>query len=260
MSICESGARRFRGCLPMRRARRRSSAATGLTKCTKPLTGVDLYGDALSWTPFRSAAHADAAGEAMARMHLAAEGFDAPRRKVQPLVASFTIFAAVNPRVAMEKYLAARPALAGNARVWACAAQALELLSPFHAGLRRCSRSSRRCGRTTICTLPTCCGAMSADAERWRRASATAEGRRSSTSAWPTAPTPSTISPTPLSATSWSGSCWSRIPTTPTRCRSTSIILRRCLTATRPVRPLSAEEPAALAPMTRSVPRRVRAL
>ncbi|MFZ0305900.1 MAG: phosphotransferase [Terracidiphilus sp.] len=97
--------------------------------------GVDLYGEALSWMPFRCAEHAEAAGEAMARMHIAAESFDAPRRKVQRLVASFTIFAAVSPAATMEKYLAARPALAGNARVWACAAQALELLSPFHARL-----------------------------------------------------------------------------------------------------------------------------
>ncbi len=97
--------------------------------------GVDLYGDALSWTPFQNAHHAFAAGEAMARLHVAAEGLDAPRRKMQPLVASFTIFAAANPAAAMEEYLAVRPALAGNARVWACAAQALELLSPFHASL-----------------------------------------------------------------------------------------------------------------------------
>ena len=59
--------------------------------------GVDLYEDALSWTPFRSAAHARSAGETLARLHLAAQGFDAPRRKTQPLVASFTIFAADDP-------------------------------------------------------------------------------------------------------------------------------------------------------------------
>jgi Ser/Thr protein kinase RdoA (MazF antagonist) len=71
----------------------------------------------------------------MAGLHIAAEGFNAPGRMVQPLVASFTIFAAVKPASAMEQYLAARPALSRNARVWACAAQALELLSPFHARL-----------------------------------------------------------------------------------------------------------------------------
>jgi hypothetical protein len=59
---------------------------------------VDLYGDALSWTPFRSPAHAFSAGQALARLHVASEGFEAPRRKPRPLVASFTIFAAQDPR------------------------------------------------------------------------------------------------------------------------------------------------------------------
>ena len=98
--------------------------------------GVDLYEDALSWTPFRSAAHARSAGEALARLHLASRGFDAPRRKPRPLVASFTIFAAEDPRAAMELYLTARPALArgcGYAR-WP-ATRRLNLLAPFHAEL-----------------------------------------------------------------------------------------------------------------------------
>ena len=76
---------------------------------------MDLYEDALSWTPFRTAAHAHSAGQALARLHLAAQGFAAPRRKPRPLVASFTIFAAQDPQAEMERYLAARPALAGNA-------------------------------------------------------------------------------------------------------------------------------------------------
>ena len=97
--------------------------------------GVDLYGDALSWTPFRSTRHACAAGEALARMHIASEGFNAPRRKTQPLVASFTIFAAVDPSAAMDEYLGERPSLAGHAKVRACADEALELLAPFHARL-----------------------------------------------------------------------------------------------------------------------------
>jgi len=98
--------------------------------------GVDLYGEAISWTPFRSTGHARAAGEALARLHLAAEGFDAPRRKPQPLVASFSIFAAADPAKELEHYLAARPALAGDAEARRCAMAALNLLAPFHAELR----------------------------------------------------------------------------------------------------------------------------
>ena len=56
-------------------------------------------------------------------------------RKPRPLVASFTIFAAGDPAAEMERYLAARPSLAGHKAVHACAEQALELLAPFHAEL-----------------------------------------------------------------------------------------------------------------------------
>ncbi len=98
--------------------------------------GVDLYGDALSWTPFRTAAHARCAGQALARLHRAAEGFDAPPRSLRPLVASFTIFAAENPDAELRNFLTARPALAEHEAVRARAEQALTLLAPFHAELR----------------------------------------------------------------------------------------------------------------------------
>jgi Ser/Thr protein kinase RdoA (MazF antagonist) len=97
--------------------------------------GVDLYEDALSWTPFRTTAHAWSAGQALARLHLASQGFAAPRRKPRPLVASFTIFAAQDPGAEMECYLAAHPALAADADVRDHCEQALELLAPFHAEL-----------------------------------------------------------------------------------------------------------------------------
>ena len=98
--------------------------------------GVDLYRDAISWTPFFTADHAHAAGAALARLHQASRGFAAPRRKPQPLVASFTIFAADEPARELENYLAARPALAGHSAVRACAQEALQLLAPFHAELK----------------------------------------------------------------------------------------------------------------------------
>src|SRR6185312_5394980 len=97
--------------------------------------GIDLYEDAISWTPFHTASHAHAAGEALAGLHLAAEGFTAPRRKIQPLVAGFTIFAAADPATELDRYLAARPALAHHASVKKCALDAVRLLSPFHREL-----------------------------------------------------------------------------------------------------------------------------
>ena len=99
-------------------------------------TGTDLYEDAISWTPFRSVHHAHSAGEFLARMHLAAETFSAPPRKVQPLVASFTIFASPDPVSALDRYFSARPAIAHDQQTLRDSEQALELLIPFHTELQ----------------------------------------------------------------------------------------------------------------------------
>lgn len=74
--------------------------------------GEDLYRDRPSWTPFRSLDHARAAGVALARLHRASHGYDAPARRVQPLVASFSILPAEDPVTAIQAYVDARPALA----------------------------------------------------------------------------------------------------------------------------------------------------
>ena len=97
--------------------------------------GVDLYEDGISWTPFRTEAHAHSAGQALARLHLAARDFTAPPRKPRPLVASFTVFSAHDPVAAMARYLGLRLSLARHAAVRVCAAQALDFLTPFHAEL-----------------------------------------------------------------------------------------------------------------------------
>lgn len=74
--------------------------------------GIDLYRDRLSWTPFLTQGHAFEAGAALARLHLAAQGFTGAPREAHPLVASFTILFARDPVAAAEAYVAARPALA----------------------------------------------------------------------------------------------------------------------------------------------------
>jgi Ser/Thr protein kinase RdoA (MazF antagonist) len=73
--------------------------------------GEDLYRDALSWSPFRKPAHARAAGRALAELHRAAAGYDAPPRGASTLVASFTLMRAADPLRAIADYAAARPAL-----------------------------------------------------------------------------------------------------------------------------------------------------
>ena len=97
--------------------------------------GIDLYEDAVSWTPFRSAVHAHSAGSVLALLHRAALDFNAQPRKPRPLVASFTIFAAREPSVEMKRYMSERPSIAGHEAVHASAEQALELLAPFYAEL-----------------------------------------------------------------------------------------------------------------------------
>jgi Ser/Thr protein kinase RdoA (MazF antagonist) len=97
--------------------------------------GIDLYEDALSWTPFRSLGHARSAGQMMARLHHASRGFEAPPRRSRPLVAGFTIFASPDPGVEFSRYVAARPALSDYLRHRNCREEALTLLAPFHAEL-----------------------------------------------------------------------------------------------------------------------------
>ena len=97
--------------------------------------GLDLYRDALSWSPFTATGHARAAGAALGRLHLAAAGYDAPRRTVQPLVSSFTVFAAADPLSALERYLAERPALAEALAERPWRADLAAVLLPFHRRL-----------------------------------------------------------------------------------------------------------------------------
>ncbi len=82
--------------------------------------GDDLYRDAISWSPFTELAHARAAGRALAELHEAARGYEAPAREPRQLTAGFSVFAAADPVAALERYAALRPALAEDlaARDW----------------------------------------------------------------------------------------------------------------------------------------------
>ncbi len=99
-------------------------------------SGLDLYEDAISWTPFRSVDHARSAGEMLARLHRAAESYEAPRRKPRSLVASFTIFASDDPQKAFESYVSARTALLEDEPTRRDFDEAVSLLRPFHDELK----------------------------------------------------------------------------------------------------------------------------
>jgi Ser/Thr protein kinase RdoA (MazF antagonist) len=107
--------------------------------------GVDVYEQALSWTPFLCSGHAHAAGRTLAQLHRTAEGYAAPARKPQPLVTSFTIFAgdsavadgledgySLGPRGRMEAYLEQRPLLHEYAERRDWRASFDELLMPLY--------------------------------------------------------------------------------------------------------------------------------
>jgi Ser/Thr protein kinase RdoA (MazF antagonist) len=99
--------------------------------------GDDLYRDAISWSPFADLEHAHAAGAALARLHVAARGYDAPRRKPAPLIAGFSVFAAEDPIAALEDYAGLRPAVAAELAERAGWREELERWHlPFHERLR----------------------------------------------------------------------------------------------------------------------------
>ncbi|MEP9315977.1 phosphotransferase [Pseudomonas sp. LABIM340] len=95
--------------------------------------GLDLYRDALSWTPFQHNTHAFAAGAALAQLHRAAEGFDAPSRDAGVLLSNLNLFGATDPLAAIEATFPLAPALADylKARPWK------ETLSELHLPLQR---------------------------------------------------------------------------------------------------------------------------
>jgi Ser/Thr protein kinase RdoA (MazF antagonist) len=59
--------------------------------------GIDLYRDAVSWSPFAALGHARSAGAALARLHRAAEGFAAPGRPPGVLISSCAVILAADP-------------------------------------------------------------------------------------------------------------------------------------------------------------------
>lgn len=73
--------------------------------------GEDRYDGVFSWSPYRTHIDAAAAGRMLARLHLAATGYDAPPRPPGPLHAGFRIFASPDPLAAVARRAAERPAL-----------------------------------------------------------------------------------------------------------------------------------------------------
>lgn len=100
------------------------------------VVGVDLYRDAISWSPPVSRAHACAAGRMLARLHNAAEGYAAAQRSTHILVARSELISAIDPVAELRAQLMQRPGLVDylQSRDWA--ADLSTLLAPWHAKLQ----------------------------------------------------------------------------------------------------------------------------
>ncbi|HEY4293741.1 phosphotransferase enzyme family protein [Luteibacter sp.] len=98
----------------------------------EPARGVDIYRDAFSWSPMGAQGHAIAAGSMLARMHVAAEAYDAPQRHTHILVARSDILASNDPLATIATQLLARPALARylNDRDWR--GEIGDAIAPWH--------------------------------------------------------------------------------------------------------------------------------
>ena len=101
--------------------------------------GVDRYRDATSWTPFNNTADAAAAGQALAQLHLAARGYEAPARTIQLLASGFTLFNTTDPHqplVRIQRSIQRCPALADYLAQRDWRQDVIRVLMPFHARLR----------------------------------------------------------------------------------------------------------------------------
>src|SRR5215467_199447 len=74
--------------------------------------GIDLYRDAMSWTPYLSTGQARAAGAALARLHRAAAGFTRAARPPAVLTSSCDVISAADPVAAVGAIARRRPGLA----------------------------------------------------------------------------------------------------------------------------------------------------
>ncbi|MGY4533130.1 Ser/Thr protein kinase RdoA (MazF antagonist) [Pseudomonas sp. TE3786] len=97
--------------------------------------GVDLYRDALSWTPFQSLQHAQAAGQALAKLHSVAADYQAPARQTPVLLVNARLIEQAEPLAAIAAAAAADSALGGYLQDKDWQAQLSELLLPRHAAL-----------------------------------------------------------------------------------------------------------------------------
>ncbi|OOG58366.1 phosphotransferase [Rhodanobacter sp. C03] len=96
-------------------------------------TGIDLYREAISWSPLPNREHALRAGHMLAALHDAAEGYRAPQRDTHILVARSELVTSPDPIATLQAQLPARPGLADYLRDRDWPTDLTQLLTPWHA-------------------------------------------------------------------------------------------------------------------------------
>lgn len=98
--------------------------------------GQDLYRDSLSWTPFFSQQQAWSAGASLARLHLAAEGYQAAPRQTPVLVANFKLCTSQDLDASLQKAIRRDPVLTDYMSQNDWRGELLPLLLPWHRQLQ----------------------------------------------------------------------------------------------------------------------------
>ena len=95
--------------------------------------GIDLYREAVSWSPLPNREHALGAGRMLAALHDAAAGYHAAQRDTHLLLARSELIAAADPIATLRAQLPQRPGLADylHDRDWP--SDLARLLAPWHA-------------------------------------------------------------------------------------------------------------------------------
>ncbi|MBN3790929.1 phosphotransferase [Burkholderia sp. Ac-20353] len=97
--------------------------------------GVDAYRGVMSWKPFTHASHAHAAGRALACLHRASAGFDAPARPVRLLLSSFRVLSSDDLAGALERWVDAQPRLVRALATRDWRDDVADAIGPYHARL-----------------------------------------------------------------------------------------------------------------------------
>jgi nicotinamide mononucleotide transporter PnuC len=97
--------------------------------------GVDVYRSVMSWEPFRSVHHAEAAGSALAQLHLAARDYDAPARPPRLLLSSFAVIGTTDLMGSMTAWVERQPLLSRALAKRNWQQDVAAVVGPYHARL-----------------------------------------------------------------------------------------------------------------------------